>query len=265
MKQKLIINNNGQGMVEFIFIFPLLLFLIFGLIQVAFIYSAKTLLNHSTFMAARKGALNHASLNVMELQLASSLAPFYLKNNVSTQGFVVAKLKSQTLNTLRQGVRIDIVHPTAEMFNAFAERKYSLVPCSSDSCRRNNYDFEERKNPIFEIPNDHLDRRSQAIKLVSTSRGRESINIQDVNLLKIKAHWCYPLEVPIINRFWHKAAAHFFSFADNASYWSVCATKTALENTFYLPLSSQAIIRMQTPIRCENGTSCTNLNTYKRT
>ena len=86
-------------------------------------------------------------------------------------------------------------------------------------------------------------------------------DVQDANLLKIKAHMCYKLEVPLVDRMIHQTVA---LLGGTGAHWPACAARTAAaEGDYYLPLSSSAIVRMQTPVRCEgdvrDGGNCHNL------
>jgi len=72
---------KGQAMVEFIIVIPVLILLIFGTIQIGFIYSAKTTLNYATFQAARLGAVNHATYSSMRRGLIRGLAPLYTSSS----------------------------------------------------------------------------------------------------------------------------------------------------------------------------------------
>ena len=74
------------------------------------------------------------------------------------------------------------------------------------------------------------------------------------------------MEVPIVSHLWAQAMKIAFIVNGSAnSFANVCMMRSALTGKIYMPFSSQAVMRMQTPIRCEGGTACTNLQTYRRT
>lgn len=258
------LKQKGQSLVEFLITFPLFLAVLLILIQMGLAYRAKALLNYSTFMAVRVGTFQHASLPAMEQQLMRSLGAFYAKKPGHFQaamGQAQSVLANQAL-----GVRIDIVHPTFEMFNTFKASRYHLVKCQSNQCQHQKHLFEESAEPFVEVPNDYLAERTHVIRTVTTRRGQEKVSLQDVNLLKINAHWCYPMEVPIVSHLWAEAMKiAFLVNANTNSFSNVCMVRSALTGKIYFPMSSQAIMRMQSPIRCEGGKACTNLHSYRRT
>ena len=51
----------GQAMLEFLIVAPVFILIIFGAMQTALIFSAKTSLNYAVFQAARVGAVNNAT------------------------------------------------------------------------------------------------------------------------------------------------------------------------------------------------------------
>jgi Flp pilus assembly protein TadG len=70
-------SQSGQSMTEFLIIFPMLILLVFGIIQFALIYQARATLNNATLLAARAGAVNNGSNSSMRTALASGLAPLF--------------------------------------------------------------------------------------------------------------------------------------------------------------------------------------------
>ena len=84
------LKHRGQAMVEFLIVTPVFILLIFGTVQVALIYSAKTTLNYATFQAARIGALNNATYTGIRKGLTRGLAPLFTTSN-SSRGPEVAR------------------------------------------------------------------------------------------------------------------------------------------------------------------------------
>ena len=66
-------RQRGQAMTEFIIVVPVLILLIFGAVQIGFIWSAKTPLNYATFQAARLGAVNQAGYDSIRRGLIRSI------------------------------------------------------------------------------------------------------------------------------------------------------------------------------------------------
>jgi hypothetical protein len=163
-------RQRGTAIVETVIALPILLVVIFGIIQFALIYEAKATLNHAALQAARAGAVEHAQPEAIRSGLARGLAPLYSPDS-SLQGYAatLARIEGELL----RDARIRILNPTREAFT----------------------DFSEDVDGIREIPNDRLHARSTAI-------GPQSgLNIQDANLLRVQITYGYDLKVPIVNWF----------------------------------------------------------------
>lgn len=83
------------------------------------------------------------------------------------------------------------------------------------------------------------------------------INLQDANLLKIRSHWCSGLEVPFVNRMIYGVVTSLFS--QPGPHARACQFKTNLlsaggvTRAYYVPISSDSIVRMQSPVRFETN------------
>ena len=161
----------GQSMTEFLIIFPLILLLLFGAIQFAFIYQAKTTLNYAAFQAARKGAVNNALNTAILKGLRQGLAPLFTNDDDPLElGQAVLYVQGE----IDAGfVRINRISPSQEAFSDWGV----------DVAAGNR-----------EIPNDNLMYRDVTVGPLS------GVNIQDANILKLQVTYCYPLYVPFINR-----------------------------------------------------------------
>ncbi len=182
-------------MSEFIVVMPVLLLLLLGAIQFGLLYHAKGTLNLAAFQAARAGALNQGKMDAMTLGLANGLRPLFTHS--TAHGQVVSGLDTAKYEVGHYS-RIDVVNPTADALNYWNNR----------------------------IPNGNL--------AYSTKVGPGGLTLQDANILKIKVTYCYPMQVPFINR---------------TIVALVGGGATGLEKTCYddkrLPLVAQGIIRMQ--------------------
>lgn len=174
---------KGQAMTEFIIVIPVLILLIFGTIQIAFIYSAKLTLNYATFQAARLAAVNHASYSAMRRGLIRGLAPMYtLSDDTEDVGDDIWDGASSddgmrdAQSEVDEYTRIIRLSPSAAVFSS-GMGGYGVI---------NN-------EGILAIPNDNLMYRDDSV----SSSG---VSIQDANLLKIRVQYCYKLMVPIVNR-----------------------------------------------------------------
>ncbi|MGJ8670902.1 MAG: TadE/TadG family type IV pilus assembly protein [Oceanococcus sp.] len=170
----------GQAMVEFLVVIPVLILLIFGTLQFAFIYSAKTTLNYATFQAARLASTNHATYSSMRRGLIRGLAPLYTNSSEASSmrediasGQQNSSGRRDAQSEVDRYTRIIRISPTAEQLTDSGFGELNV-------------------DGIVEIPNDNLMFRSE--------RKVEGASIQDANLLKIRVQYCYKLMVPLVNR-----------------------------------------------------------------
>jgi len=216
-------QHNGQSMTEFIIVMPVLLILIFGGFQFALIYHAKITLNYATFLAARSGAVANGHMGVMENALARGMAPLYTHCEEIEE---VKRARNKVQDEIRNGFgRIEIINPLPAAFTDFK-------PISAPNSDRY-------------IPNDNLMYRSTA------TTGSSGINIQDANVLKIRASYCYPMYVPYVNTL----IKTLLMDPPSPDCEECLGTIPAGSGTFEagclindrFPINSQAIVRMQSP------------------
>jgi len=237
--QRAISDNSlrqcGQAMPEFVIIFPVLLFIVLGTLQFAFIYHAKITLNYATFESARAGSLNNARLYAMNNSMARSLASLYTHaDNVAAYKTARERIRQEIVDGY---LRIDIINPSADSYSDYGRNVRGKVM----------------------IANDNLIYRG-------ATPGRDSSQtIQDSNLLKIQAYYCYELIVPFVNRLiWSMMrfapgdamgnnlpllkAKHRFGKPASGTFNEECVVdKNVNDGYFGIPIRSQAIIRMQSP------------------
>lgn len=223
----------GQAMVEFLIVLPLLLMLVFGTLQIAFILHAKVTLNYAAFEAARAGSLNGARMFFMESAVARTLAPLYTHTDKVGQ---FKRGRDRVRKQIEDGfVRVEVVNPAPSSFRDFG------VMVGSDMV----------------IPNDNLIYRG--IRLGSES----SQTIQDANVLKVQVYYCYEMFVPFANRIiWTMMRysptdalpgdvpvvepEHRFGHPESGTFAEECVkNKHAEEGFLGIPIRSQAIMRMQ--------------------
>ena len=203
---------RGMAIVESLIALPILLAVIFGIIQFALIYEAKATLNHAALLAARAGAVDHAQPAAITDGVARGLVPLYSPDRTfsgyaATLGRVTANITSDA--------RVRILNPTQE---AFA-------------------DFSEDVDGVREIPNDRLHARS-------TSVGPQSgLNIQDANLLRVQITYGYELKVPMVNWFISRTLLAFRGARGYDAFEQQLLRRTRL------PIIATATVRMHTPAR----------------
>lgn len=179
---------KGQAMTEYLIILPSLLLLILGVIQLAFIYQAKSTLNYATFMGARQGALKNANLNSVKDGVAAGMTPYFMHTSTAPDmpDLVKARLISAIEIFNPKTASVEILSPSAAAFNAL--------------------------NLGGSIPNDNL--------MYRTATG-DGMSIQDANLLKIRVTYCVKLIVPFVDRIIYGLATGIQSVTNltNESFW----------------------------------------------
>ena len=224
---------RGQSAVEFLIIFPILIFMIFGIIQWALIYQARSTLNHATFLAARAGALNNGKKTSMESGLAAGLTPLFA-SDASMTGYATARAKAQAEISAAKLATIEVLNPTAAAFQDFGQARLD------GGTRR-------------ELPNDTLIYRNVS------AGGASRVSIQDANILHVRVTYCYRLIVPVVGRMIHAVSNALTPF--DASLQSIGMSKPfgVLDGPSIdsctrplvagprIRIRSEAIVRMQSP------------------
>lgn len=218
----------GQAMVETLIVMFVTLLLLFGIIQFGLLYNAKTVLNYATFEAARAASLNYGSPKAIDYALARSLGSL-----VSSEGYsqhdAYQKSQSKYLDLIDEG---DVI--CVERINPPANSPHWL-PASDAGNDYRNY-----------IPNDHLRYRSAQLK--------QGMSIQDANLLKIRVTYCHKIIVPFYSRIIQRLMLlkKINNDPDPIPDYKPPSLGKFAQQCFEndrVPIESQAIMRMQTPIR----------------
>lgn len=226
-------HQSGQALVEYIYVFPILLLLILGAIQFGFIYQTKVTLNYATFVAARQGALNNGKMTEIVEGLTAGMLPLFAHsgNNDNKRDMDLLKsawkLASVQLKDNKL-TEITIVNPTAAMYEG----------------------FRGQSEGGSEIPNDNLMYRSSALV--------GNVNIQDANLLKVRVTYCYRMAVPILNKLIYNLAIDppvtpaigptgADMLASKAAGTASGRCTNSPVDEYRIPLTSEAIVRMQSP------------------
>ena len=219
--------NTAQAMVEFLIILPVMLLLVMGILQFAFIYQAKTTLNYAAFHTVRAGSLNNLSMSAMEMAFASNMAPLYTSSyfEIDTSDNCSSTFLNYTLpdgtNPGRQarlsGIQImdsntrGILDANIDNFNSdsviCARRivqeqiadgyvNITVVNPSTNAFTDFGVDIDVDGSTETAIPNDNLMYRDSTL----VGGGLSSQSIQDANLLKIHVGYCFELIVPFVDR-----------------------------------------------------------------
>lgn len=168
---------RGAALVEFyiVALFALLPFCM-AILQTAVLLSAKNILNHATFAAARAGALEQGSSTTMRNALARGLMPLHARSadelhagnilDIATEAYTRSYADTLAFASLR------VLNPPAAAFD----------------------DFGEGAAGARTIRNDSLEFRSSA------KGARSGLSIQEANVLDIQVRYCQPLIFPLIDR-----------------------------------------------------------------
>jgi hypothetical protein len=225
---------GGQSTTEFLIIFPLLVMLVFGIIQFALIYQARATLNHATMLAARAGAMNHGNKTTMRVALASGLAPLFAKEP-SMLGYAeaIGKANIETM-VISNMVQLNVLNPTRGALTDFG---------------RTRLDGGGGK----ELPSDTLSYRNTA------PGGSSKISVQDANILHVRVSYCFRLVVPVMDRVIHagvnalsplSASVSANGMQDPFGTHGTTITLDCLNPLFRGPriiIRSEAMVRMQSP------------------
>lgn len=204
-------RQRGATMLEFAVVGPLVTLIGTTLLQYAFIYNAKNMVNHASFMATRAGSLGNANLSTVENAYSQALIPLYGGGRDAGElAQALAKAKTDMLGN----VKIELINPTPESFADW-----------SDPILKQKYGADA-------IPNNGL-----AYRDVSTIGAASGQNILDANLIKLKITHGYELKVPlggaVMGRLMKWTDNHHDAFA------------SAMYNKGRLPIVTHVTLQMQ--------------------
>ncbi|MCF6298617.1 MAG: pilus assembly protein [Thiomicrorhabdus sp.] len=240
-------RQQGATLVEPIFVLPLFLFMMFGVIEYTYMYRVKATLNLASTEAVRMGALSNALLKPMNGALVASMASEYVKGNDTVVGLAGANVRAVAIMTAIEvsgGSVVSIVSPNKSIFDKHeVSLRIRLVGDSQEGLYK-------------VIPNDNLYWRDPVAKSVIVNGVNQEIGIQDANLLKIKTFWCHRLVTPGLDRIVFRTILLPPAMLGGSSEQQTCNVLSAASNVIgaviprgvYLALTSQAIMRMQTPV-----------------
>jgi len=225
---------RGQSLIESYIVLPLFAFLMFGVLELAYMYHAKTTLNAATFDAARSGSLHNAKISAMYDAMAKAISALYLRKDPNVANALLAYSEAKIAITAGRG-KIDIISPTKDVFRVF---------------KKNDYLTEDQTETKKDhIPNDNLMWRNADYRTITSGGATLKVNLQDANLLKIRTTWCHKLVVPVLNKVIH-AASILTANKDQLAcdVYSKAASNISGTNEYYIAITSSAIIRMQSAV-----------------
>lgn len=228
-------GQRGATTVELIYVLPLFFVLTFAIVEAAFVFRMRYTLNVASFHAARTGSLQHALLNPMRQKLAEGMAPHLMAGDRSLTGHASAVARANIMATALRAVRdpVTVLSPPRSAMNAFGETRRMRIP-------GDNFMRDRRV-----IPNDNLRYRNPANRTLEAGGESVELNIQDANLLKISTYWCYRLKTPVLDRIVNGIVSGLLASPEQRACDLVGAADA---NAFYLAVTGQAIVRMQSEI-----------------
>lgn len=241
----------GASTVEFIIVGLLFLGLLGGLFEMAYLYRTKITLNRVAMEAARSGALNNALVSKMNDAVERGMVPLYMSADRSKTGLATALVKAKGVGAALSGFGrlVQIVSPTREVFELFKTEQFVKTT------------LDESTRKQFVIPNDNLNVRDRTLKSFTANGQAAQINLQDANLLRIRAWWCHELVVPGLDRVVHSIVSGSVmgigipASTEQLACDAVAAARGAASggSRYAIPVSSHALVRMQSPIVYHEG------------
>lgn len=206
----------GIALVEFQVVAILgLLPLLLGMLQMLLLLMAGHVLQYATFEAARAGAVSGAEPAAMRRALAVGLLPLHAvtATEVDARNVVATTAAAYARSAVDAALYADleILSPTAAAFEDFAVQGPSGRV----------------------VRNDALEHRSV------TAGARSGQSIQQVNLLRIRARYCHPLLVPLVDRL--LIGTLRLLSTDPAAQFCYGANR--------VPLTAEAMVNMQSELR----------------
>lgn len=226
--------ERGQSSTEFLVVFPLLVMLVFSVIQFGLLYQARATLNHAALLAARAGAVHNGSQTSMRIALASGLTPLFASEpNMTdyTASLAKANLETAAISNL---TKIDVLNPTSKAFQDFSRARLDGMTGR-------------------ELPNDTLNYRS------TTPGAQSALSVQDANILHVRISYCYRLIVPVVGNMMYAAVNALSSFdaalsangmSDPFGLKGNTMSLSCINPAFRGPriiIRSEAMVRMQSP------------------
>ena len=207
-------RQRGQAVIETAVVILVFGVFLLGILQMILFYRVKSTVDYAALEAARNGATHYAKMSAMRVGLARGLMPLYAHK--ATKGAATKAYGEAFIAANNPLVTdIDVISPTKAAFADWKERQFDGVQA---------------------IPNDTLLFRSR-------SPGASSgLTVQDANVLKIRVVYGYKMIVPVIDKI-------VIAIFREGFYKGMSPQEIAMLESGRLPIVSQAVVRMQTPIR----------------
>ncbi len=229
-------RQYGQGAVEFLVVFMLLLALLGGLFEMTRLIRTKLLLRSASFEASRIGAMHHGRLAPMQAELANGMSALFTFGDRSASGLIRAQQRARAIAAL-PGVGIEILHPSLAVHATHSRQQWVHLQGTE------TYEWHAV------IPNDNLLWRPR-------NPDEAGISIQDANLLKTHSVWCHRLVVPALDHLIHRIVTNpRWASAAQAPCTAIGRGASAAPGVApgrYIAVTGGAIVRMQSAVVADN-------------
>jgi hypothetical protein len=206
--------QRGQAVIETWVVILVFGVFLLGIFQTILFYRVKTTVDYAALEAARNGATHYAEMGAMRTGLVRGLLPLYT-HKAGEAGMISAYADATAASLNPLITHIEIISPTQAAFADWKERQFDGVEA---------------------IPNDSLAFRPKS------AGSRSGLTVQDANVLKIRVVYGYKMIVPVIDKI-------VIAIFRESFYKGMSAQEVAMLESGRLPIVSQAVVRMQTPIR----------------
>jgi hypothetical protein len=249
--------QSGASMTEFIIAMPLFILFIFVIAELALMYQAKSIVDMAALAAARTGAINNADKSSMEKAAAVALTPLYT-HKTETEGeetegakwkFDLLKGAEKSVEDSSGSTRYSATWDDGTSYSpSESEEKVVQVEILSPTSAIAE-PFSMKRGDERVVPNDSL--------MYRKTMEYSGVNIQDVNLLKIKLTYLYETKMPFVHYFFApftEANLTRTLFTEEPPRVSPDSSPEPVEDGrgARVPLVSYAIVRMQSDIKLAN-------------
>lgn len=185
-------RQRGATLVEAAIVFPIFIFAVLAVIQIALVFYAKSNINYAAYEAARAGSVDHASVSSITTAFTKGLVPYYGGGRTETElKDTIAKIADE-LKKVPTPMRVEIISPTKESFEDYNSPKLQT----------------QYKTSELVIPNVGLDvltcpRDAKGCKS-DPKKNKSGQTLLDANVLKLRITYGIPKakQMPLVGRFY---------------------------------------------------------------
>lgn len=173
-------RERGATLVEFTVVGPVITLLGLAVLQYGLLFFARNGFNHAAFMAARAGAVGHASLDSVQAAYVRALVPLYGGGRDSAE---LAQAHARAKADVAAHTRIELLNPSRASFDDWNDPTLQRVLGQGRRV----------------IPNANL-----AFKDPTEVRSHSGQNIHDANLIRLRITQGYAPPVPLVRQLYSR-------------------------------------------------------------